>query len=410
MQFRMLAAAIVLLVTLPLHAQIPRPCKASTLVADPAPALNYPDRFVWRLFAEVNAKAPRQLTFQVNGKSVTTNDAVWETWPDDPYTFPAKPNPAQPPVWPGANAGRTAKQLVEKAKAGPHPHDAAGIRDGLLPVPDGGGEEIRRNKATFDYVIQNGLWYTEGIAAFFASGDVVDFPIDAIEVKGNWIEIAETDKPNYHWNYDAKGKLYGLVAMHITSKALPNWIWATFEWVGNPGRCDFIGCRDCFGYTPAVVPSNSDAVGKTYDGGTITKELSGILQAAGFTGQWGAEWRNYRLKGSQTDFVDSSGVPLLVGNSVTEGGFVQTASCMTCHSRAAVDANGNSAFPIFGEKEPLPLQTGSPQQYQTEFTTHNGSPDPNWFWIQTGKGTKKLHMQTDFVWAIPFRAKPANPK
>jgi hypothetical protein len=354
---------------------------------------------------QVNARAPQTALRTPEGRTITTNDALWETWASDPETFPASPDPNNPPQWPGAPS--RVKQLLEKAKAGPHPHDSAGIREGLLTFGVTGSEEVRRNRATFDYVVQNGLWYSEGIAAFFASGNVVDFPIDSIEVKGNWIPITEADRSRYHWNYDSSGKLYGLVAMHITSKAIPNWFWATFEWTGNPGRCDFIGCRDCFGYTPAITPSNTDAAGSVYPGGNISKALFGMFQQGGLTGEWGAEWQNYRLKGSQTDFTDPGGVPLLVGNSVTEGGFVQTASCMTCHARAAVNANGQSAFPIFGEKEPLPLQTKSPQEFQTEFTTYNGSPDPSWFWMFTGKGTVKTNMQTDFVWAIPFRAKPA---
>jgi hypothetical protein len=404
---RSFSAVLFITLAVTASAQIPRPCRAPALVADPAPALNYPDAFVWKLFVEVNQKAREQVSVRSANGTVMTNDALWETWADDPTTFPKVPNPGQPPKWPGTTAARDAKRLQEKAKAGPHPADPHGITDGLLTVPLGGSEEVRRNKATFDYVIANKLWYSQGVAAFFASGNVVDFPIDSIEVKGNWVPITEADKPHYHWNYDATGKLFGLVAMHVTSKALPNWIWATFEWAGNPGRCDFIGCRDCFGYTPAIVASNTDAVGKVYPGGTMNADLARLFEASGLTGAWGAEWKNYRLKGSQVDFVDSSGVPLLVGNSVTEGGFVQTASCMTCHARAAVDATGASAFPLFGEAAPLPLQATSPQQYQTEFTTHNGSPDPNWFWMFTGKGTKKVNMQTDFVWAIPFRVKPA---
>lgn len=382
--------------------QISRPCRPP-MAGDPAVPLNQPDRYAWQLFVEVNARG-EQTTFRTpDGRTLTTNSALWETWADDPETFPANPDPADPPRWPDARM----KQIVEKAKGGPHPHDAAGIRDGLIDFGVTGSEEVRRNRATFDYVVANGLWYQEGIAKFFASGNVVDFPVDSIEVKGNWVPITEADKPNYHWNYDAAGKLYGLVAMHITSKAIPNWFWATFEWTGNAGRCDFIGCRDCFGYSPAVVPSNTKDVGAVYPPGTMNPALAALFEQGGLTGAWGAEWRNYRLKGSQTDFTDPSGVPLLVGNSVTEGGFVQTASCMTCHARAAVDSNGRSAFPLFGEKEPLPLQTESPQQFQTEFTTYNGAPDPNWFWQFTGQGTRKVNMQTDFVWAIPFRAKPA---
>ena len=52
-------------------------------------------------------------------------------------------------------------------------------------------------------------------------------------------------------------KLMGLVGLHLMQKTLPNWTWATFEWVGNPvpaysaegapGRSDWIGSRDAFG-------------------------------------------------------------------------------------------------------------------------------------------------------------------
>jgi hypothetical protein len=195
--------------------------------------------------------------------------------------------------------------------------------------------------------------------------------------------------------------------MHITSKALPNWFWATFEWAGNAGRCDFIGCHDCFGVTPHHVPSNTKQVGQVYPAGTLTPELLMMFEKGGLTGEWGKQMQNYRLKGSQTDYTDSYGNPVLVGNSVTEGGFVQTASCMTCHSRAAVDSNGKSSFPIFGEKQGLPLESTSPGQYQTQFTTYNGVPDPNWFYFFTGTASPKMiNMQTDFVWAIPFRAQP----
>jgi hypothetical protein len=96
-----------------------------------------------------------------------------------------------------------------------------------------------------------------------------------------------------------------------------------------------------------------------------------------------------------------------LGNSVTEGGFVQTASCMTCQGRAAVNANGNSSFPFFGQSAGLPIESQTPGQYQTQFTTYNGVPDPNWFYTFTSNGATQVNRQTDFVWAIPFRVKPA---
>jgi hypothetical protein len=372
-------------------------CTKSTRGAGQNPTVNFPDKYAWELFTQVNKRAANQQTFKdKKGIEITTNSAVWETWADDPWTFPANPNPNNPPKWPGDKGQR--KTLA--ARAGTAGHDAS-------PVLDTGGEEVHRNEVTFNYVIQNSLWYTQGVAAYFKSGKKVDFPVESIEVKGNWVAIKPEQKSKYHWNYDKDGNLFGLVAMHITSKAIPNWVWCTFEWVDNAGRCDFIGCKDCFGVEPHFVPSNTKTVGTTYAEGTLTPELMEMLQKNGFTGDWGSEWKNYRLKGSQIDFTDAMGRPNLLGNSVTEGGFVQTASCMTCHSRAAVNASGNSAFPFFGQSAGLPLEAQTPLQFQTQFTTYNGVPDPNWFYTFTSNGATLVNMQTDFVWAIPFQAKPA---
>lgn len=375
-------------------------CSKATKGAGQNSTVNLPDKYAWELFTQVNRKAASQQTFKnKSGQEITTNSAVWEIWADDPWTFPANPDPKNPPKWPGDKGQR--KTLLEKAKGAPH---ASGNPNAIL---DTGGEEVHRNEVTFNYVMQNNLWYTQGVAAYFKSGKKVDFPVESIEVKGNWVTIKPEQKARYHWNYDKDGNLYGLVAMHITSKAIPNWFWCTFEWVDNAGRCDFIGCRDCFGVEPHVVPSNTKTVGTLYAGGTLTPELLEMFQKAGFTGDWGSEWKNYRLKGSQVDFTDAMGRPTLVGNSVTEGGFVQTASCMTCHARAAVNAGGNSAFPFFGQSAGLPLESQVPLQFQTQFTTYNGVPDPNWFYTFTSNGATLVNLQSDFVWAIPFRVKPA---
>ena len=142
------------------------------------------------------------------------------------------------------------------------------LTPGGFSAPDGNGvgEEVHRNKVTFDYIVENGLWYREGIAAFFdkaakAVGDDVDFasktvnlPRASIEVKANWIVIDEKDKPKFHWNYNGEGQLLGLVAMHIISKDLPNWFWCTFEHVDNPGRGDFIGIHDSVFGEQALLP------------------------------------------------------------------------------------------------------------------------------------------------------------
>ncbi len=71
---------------------------------------------------------------------------------------------------------------------------------------------------------------------------------------------AKPDPTLYHVNTvteDGKPVPYALVAMHVISKMVPNWSWATFEQVNNPGRCDILGCVDSFGAVPARVPPAS---------------------------------------------------------------------------------------------------------------------------------------------------------
>jgi hypothetical protein len=269
--------------------------------------------------------------------------------------------------------------------------------------------------------------YRQGIASFFqrarqAAGDnvaltgaSVNFPRAAIEIKANWVVIDPKDKAKYHWNYNyvpahettpAKVQLLGLVALHIISKDLPNWFWCTYEHVNNAGRGDYIGIHDSFGADPAHVPSYSDKPGKVYPPGTLTADVLALFHSSGLDADkaWSDQWRNYRLKGSQIDYTDATGRPLLLGNSVTESGFVPTASCITCHARAAVNAHGSSSFPGFGEARTLPLIENSQGPI-----TYNGLPDLSWYFSNNGNGTQLLNLQTDFVWAIPLRANPAPP-
>lgn len=404
--------------------------------SDAALAASFPDKYAWKLFLSIVQKAPQQVPV---GNGLATNDAIWETWPDDAWTFPTNPDPAHPPQWPSGTA-KPAKRLAKGFAAhGLAKAKTSAAKPGVGPdVPDSGGEEVRRNRATFEYVVKNNLWFQEGLQAFFqraaASSNLVqfasnslNFPIDAIEVKGNWVPILESQKSQYHWNRNADGQILGLVAMHITSKALPNWFWCTFEWTGNPGRGDYIGIHDSFGLKQPHTPSNTDQLNQVYPAGDLTPELLAQFKAAGLEGEWADEWQHYRLKGSQIDFTDATGRPLVLGNSVTEAGFVPTASCITCHARAAVTSAGANAFPLFGEKATLPLvnvpQQGAVSDQSTTYLTYNGTPDPAWYFNfsggpsavanqagQMGVGTRLVNLPADFVWAIPFHAHPVSKK
>jgi len=62
----------------------------------------------------------------------------------------------------------------------------------------------------------------------------LQFDPAAVEVKAVYRPLGGAlTKENCHWNYAADGKAYGLVALHIMSKQIPNWTWATWEWSGN---------------------------------------------------------------------------------------------------------------------------------------------------------------------------------
>lgn len=328
-----------------------------SIAADGHPAVNAPDRFAWDVFARICSPAN-------NGSA---NDAVWETWATDEETFPSNPVAGQPPAWPGA--ARRAKRLVPSRQLQVLQRERA--RAGLRESPrisEGGTQEVRRNQPAFDFIVAKELWHLDGLMAAAARGEPISFPVDSIEIKASWKPIAAADKPKYHWNMDGRGDLYGLTALHITTKDLPNWFWATFEHVDNPNRGSLLGCHDSFGVTPA----NSCS-------GQVTSELQQVLTDAGLP----AEWQNYRLVDSQVDFIDSTGRALIVANSEIEGGFELSSSCTTCHARAAINTNGDF----------LPFFFGNPIQ------GHVGPPDPDWFYNANGS---LEFLQLDFVWGFMF--------
>ncbi len=231
---------------------------------------------------------------------------------------------------------------------------------------------------------------------------------------------------------------YYLVAMTNANKVLPSWHWYAIEHVANRGRCDYIGCNDSFGYLapgktvdgvtfgrnyvppnelgdPANatdadpsndhVPGLPSGYGETYlpaqTGEAISAPLQALLQGYGIaTAAVDADpkvldpsdpaWANYRMKGSQTAFTTRDGVDNLMGASVTEGGFVNSASCMTCHSTATSDAFGNPGMASVGSVSRMNLLGF------TEGVT--GSPQEAWF-FNLGSVIYDA-MPVDYVWGI----------
>ena len=150
--------------------------------------------------------------------------------------------------------------------------------------------------------------------------------------------------------------------------------------------------------------------GKIYPPGKVTDALLKLFSDAGLAEEWTAEWTNYRLKGSQVDFADATGVPILLGNSVTEAGFVPSASCITCHARATINAQGvlspQAGFKSTPLSPVLPGLAGVSVPVPNE--SYNGYPKPSWFWQITDAQATLQNLQVDFVWSFRH-AKSLNP-
>lgn len=330
---------------------------------DPDPAMNHPDKVAWEIFIAANKPSSQA------GK------VVFETWPSDADTF--KPT-ATCPTSPVLNPNVLAVAISDLVLREPALKRLAPRRPGLQPHIVAGGEEVRRNPVSHNFIVCNKLHTKVGLKAAFTAGKTISFPIDSIEVKGFWIPVDGTvNATNAHVG-TVGGQQFALVGLHVISKQVPNWTWATFEHENNPGRCDYQGCFDNFGATVKSVMPKSPAGGQ-YAACAKTAGVKKMFTDANLE----SAYDHYCLKGTQTDFTTAAGLPVLVGNSRIENGFINPSSCMTCHARAAFDKNGNA------------LSMGMNQ----------GPVDPTWFYSNPGKPNQKMNfMQADFVWAIPFNA------
>lgn len=367
----------------------------SARAADDGPylAVNDPDEFAWRLFAAVNQPARPD-----------SEEAVWETWAEQSTVYA---DPCTVPTWPGIDPGFPAKRssLVEilqskLANRGVSADDFNAI------TGDENLQQVKLNRPFFNYVVEHGLWYQEGVIRR-ASTTGIDFPPEALVYKADWAEISEEEKPRYHWRlvsrkeYDealdpgpgSSGStagsedgesptvLLGLVAFHLVSKVIDTWVWTTWNHAETLGRCDYIGCRDTFGSDPARIPPHRE-MGLPYDPGRLTPAAEALLEEAGLH----QGWRHYRLMGTQNSFTDLTGRPTLLGNAVLEPGFGNSASCTTCHAMATLSATAESLDFL---------------KSQQPFEGFVGTPDPDWYYPASPSApATPLVYQTDFLWQL----------
>ncbi len=311
---------------------------------DSTMAINNPDLYAWRLFVALNwpadlenRKADSSREF---GENATT---VWESWKfssganDEVFlSNGADPGPWLNPAQDGDAFKRKAKDFeLLPLQQRMFMNDAHQEFDRSTSAV--GLNENHVNKDAFEFIRDQELYNIEGQEAHYAAAKAIfdqasaedrpvaaheykmHFPVGAKEVKAQWRTIPIEDKGKYYWvefeDADGSKVLYGLTALHITTKDIPNWLWATFEHVDNPNREDA---------RPWETPTVDSAAGE-----------DGFPEGLGIEG---TRWENYRLRGTQVDFVDSFGNATILANSQIESSFQSTSSCITCHARAAIGA------------------------------------------------------------------------
>lgn len=295
---------------------------------------------------------------------------VWENWIEQAQMYP--PNPALGLTVPNAQAAATSG--LRLLHGSPLTLLKNPLLNTVLPGLLGGAdeacnkaatppasqpnlvicEEVRLNGASEDYIAGTNLWNRGGQAAAALNNANIQFGQPSVEIKADWIELSSIglscNSPPAGVHVEMiNGNCFGLAGMHLISKLLNNWIWATFEPqnpLTNPSRCQVLGCTDPFGSNPKVTHGNPTA---------LTPQLKALMTAANL----GPEWFNYRLDGVQTGFLQ----PKLLGNSIIEGenaGVPLTqSSCITCHSVSSVKNDGTDGLTLLnsnpvGKPTPLP--------------------------------------------------------
>jgi hypothetical protein len=361
------------------------------------------DAFIWRLLTEFAAPV-----------SKGSQRAVFQTWATDDDTF------SNAPHWPEPNrAPRFHASVLEALKKLPA-GKALNLRAFTIDVPCkpptgaavGGfpttgtpppciAEQVVRNRAQFDYIVNNHLNNQLGLIAAYKKSFHVDMPVESIALKGDWVPLPALLKwipklgsieniRKLYYTTTANKVEYALVSMHVASRQNPNWVWGSFEHEMNPGRCDYIGCYDSFGAQVAAVPPNRKAYNSQYGACEKTPQLKGMMTKAGLS----PVWEHYCLKSTQVDFTAADGTPYALGNSVIEGivgnGTTAASSCISCHYYASFGANGKptpAAFailPFNPTGDPIPGVLDNALQFHFNWGLVNAPPP-----LKASSSTKK---------------------
>lgn len=319
-----------------------------------------PAAYAWDLFVQVNLPASPTGRGEPSGTELSgkAGPVVWSTWKTVDEVFLL--GGARPGKWESGDP--LAPPRVNSMEI-----DGRRLRDRL-------GNfvlfETRMNRATFEYLVERRLYSFAGQQELLLPGaPPVDFPSDAMEVKASWRLLGPDEGERAMSRYfvrqvrvegaaDESLVMVALTGLHITSKVLPNWFWATFEHVDN---AETTRTRLRLPIPPDVAAMNTN----------MQRRLAGT------------RWGNYRLNAYQVEPVDREGRPLLAANSQIETHFQESSSCLTCHALAAVGAPSQPRPEMFrlgpaGLKGPV------------------GQPSERLFQAGNGGGFRSL----DFVWSL----------
>jgi cytochrome c peroxidase len=362
-----------------------------TVPPDPTLAAERPDEYAWRAFIALNwpANAARRRA-DARRSLGAPGPVVWESWQNAADIF--LEDGRDPGAW---IEGREPPAFAEERR-----FETASLKDlpnlrhivggHMVPLEDPVASarrltETRMNRAVFDYIRAHELYNIEGQVAAAASADGVHFPAGAMLVKARWRPIRPEERTRYHTVEvrlaDGSLRLYGLTALHLATKVLPQWLWATFEHIDNRSPADGEGwqlpSRDTFACAGSALDCERTPPG---------------------LGIEGTVWANYRLRGTLSRFVDDAGRPLRLANSDLEAGLQESSSCMSCHARSAL-----------GVRAGIPTRLSIFQADNPDSTLKRrgflGQPQAAWFADpDAAQGTPLFH-SLDFVWSL-VKARP----
>lgn len=328
------------------------PCWKAEL-QDTQMALFEPDRYAWELFKELNH--PARLWSKCPDPKKKLGDegpVLWETWrniaPENERSIflpgGADPGPWRKPIDDKFTVASlfesTSEPIIRTLTDLVVPVNLSRPRQNKTlmshkdwrqnhrflvtkeAIEDRSGSEIRLNRASYLHIRENQLYNHDVLTARAARGDAgsLNLPADTKEIKVRWMEITPEDKPRYHWvefeDENGSRQIWGLTALHISTKDLPNWYWATWEHVDTKPLWETttVDAWAC--------PENPQGCD------TVPDEIKGT------------KWEFMRMRGTQVNFVDVRGHPTLLTNAQIEDGIQDRSSCITCHAEAAMTPKG----------------------------------------------------------------------